>query len=62
MTLLYRDDMFLRHDTGNHPERIERLQSINAALDKNWFGGPMRGRLVLRQLPRTLRQPFTIGE
>ncbi len=34
MTLLYRDDIFLRHDTGNHPERSQRLQSINATLDK----------------------------
>jgi len=28
MTLLYTDDRFLKHDTGKHPERLERLKSI----------------------------------
>ena len=34
MTLLYRDELFLRHDTGRHPERPERLRAINARLDQ----------------------------
>jgi len=34
MTILYTDPIFLKHDTGNHPERIERLKSIAARLDK----------------------------
>jgi len=34
LTLLYRDDVFLQHDTGNHPERKERLRSINGLLEK----------------------------
>ena len=32
MTLLYLDDCFLNHDTGNHPERAERLRAIAAGL------------------------------
>src|SRR5437016_2874147 len=34
LTLLYRDDVFSLHDTGQHPERIERLRSINGILEK----------------------------
>lgn len=34
MTILYTDPIFLKHDTGNHPERIDRLKSITARLDK----------------------------
>jgi acetoin utilization deacetylase AcuC-like enzyme len=35
LTLLYRDDIFLRHDTGNHPERVDRLRSVNATIEKS---------------------------
>jgi acetoin utilization deacetylase AcuC-like enzyme len=34
MTLLYTDPLFLKHDTGRHPERADRLRSITARLDK----------------------------
>jgi acetoin utilization deacetylase AcuC-like enzyme len=35
MTLLYRDPLFLKHDTGRgHPETADRLRSILARLDK----------------------------
>jgi acetoin utilization deacetylase AcuC-like enzyme len=34
VTLLYRDDLFLQHHTGMHPERPERLRSIHARLDQ----------------------------
>lgn len=34
MTLLYSDPLFLKHDTGMHPEKADRLRSITAALDK----------------------------
>src|SRR5262245_29023871 len=34
MTLLYRDPLFLRHDTGAHPETANRLNSINARIEK----------------------------
>jgi acetoin utilization deacetylase AcuC-like enzyme len=34
MTLLYTDPLFLEHDTGQHPERADRLRSITAALKK----------------------------
>ncbi len=33
MTLLYSDPLFLKHQTGQHPERPERLRSITARLD-----------------------------
>ena len=33
MTLLYHDPRFLDHDTGNHPERPQRLQQIVARLE-----------------------------
>src|SRR5947209_5210405 len=33
MTLLYRDPIFLEHDTGRHPEHAGRLRSIQAGLD-----------------------------
>jgi acetoin utilization deacetylase AcuC-like enzyme len=32
MTLLYTDDRFLKHETGKHPERLERLQAITKKL------------------------------
>jgi acetoin utilization deacetylase AcuC-like enzyme len=34
MTLLYSDPLFLKHDTGQHPERADRLRSIRARLEK----------------------------
>jgi acetoin utilization deacetylase AcuC-like enzyme len=34
VTLLYRDDLFLQHNTGRHPERADRLRSIHARLDQ----------------------------
>jgi acetoin utilization deacetylase AcuC-like enzyme len=34
MTLLYTDPLFLKHDTGMHPERPDRLRSITARLEK----------------------------
>lgn len=33
MTLLYTDPLFLRHETGRHPERPDRLRAITARLD-----------------------------
>lgn len=33
MSILYRDDAFLLHDTGGHPESAERLRAIHAAID-----------------------------
>ncbi len=35
MTLLYRDDRFLLHQTGSHPECAERLRAIHARLDQS---------------------------
>ena len=32
MTLLYRDPLFLRHETGRHPENPDRLRAIEARL------------------------------
>jgi acetoin utilization deacetylase AcuC-like enzyme len=34
MTLLYTDPLFLKHDTGRHPETSKRLESITARLEK----------------------------
>ena len=34
MTILYSDLLFLKHDTGQHPEKADRLRSITALLDK----------------------------
>jgi acetoin utilization deacetylase AcuC-like enzyme len=34
MTLLYTDPLFLKHDTGPHPETADRLRSISARLEK----------------------------
>jgi acetoin utilization deacetylase AcuC-like enzyme len=34
MTLLYTDPLFLKHDTGRHPESAQRLRAITARLDK----------------------------
>src|SRR5579872_4784975 len=33
MTLLYTDPLFLRHDTGPHPETAARLRSVTARLE-----------------------------
>jgi acetoin utilization deacetylase AcuC-like enzyme len=42
MTLLYRDPLFQRHQTGPHPERPARLQAIDARLEE--AGLPARCR------------------
>ena len=34
MTLLYTDPLFLKHDTGRHPECADRLRAITARLEK----------------------------
>ena len=34
MTLLYTDPLFLKHDTGKHPESADRLRSISKQLEK----------------------------
>src|SRR4051812_47019709 len=34
MTLLFTDPLFLKHDTGRHPETADRLRSITALLEK----------------------------
>src|SRR5262245_11768954 len=34
MTLLYTDALFLKHDTGMHPEKPDRLRAITARLEK----------------------------
>jgi acetoin utilization deacetylase AcuC-like enzyme len=34
MTLLYTDPLFLKHDTGAHPETADRLRAITARLEK----------------------------
>jgi acetoin utilization deacetylase AcuC-like enzyme len=34
MTLLYTDPLFLKHDTGQHPETADRLRAVTARLDK----------------------------
>jgi acetoin utilization deacetylase AcuC-like enzyme len=38
LTLLYTDPLFLRHDTGPHPETPERLRSIAQMLTKSGLG------------------------
>ncbi len=42
MTLLYRDARFLNHQTGNHPERALRLQTIDAYLQRHWLTAQCR--------------------
>jgi acetoin utilization deacetylase AcuC-like enzyme len=39
MTLLYQDPLFLRHETGQHPERPARLRSVTERLDKSGLPG-----------------------
>ncbi len=33
MTILYRNDLFLQHETGSHPECADRLEAVHTALD-----------------------------
>jgi len=36
MSLLYMyDDLFLKHETGNHPENKGRLEAINLAIENS---------------------------
>ena len=39
MTLLYTDPLFLRHETGRHPERPDRLRAVTALLAKSGVAG-----------------------
>jgi acetoin utilization deacetylase AcuC-like enzyme len=46
MSLLFRDERFLTHETGSHPESPQRLTSIHAAIDasdlmQTWTLGPV---------------------
>jgi acetoin utilization deacetylase AcuC-like enzyme len=38
MTLLYTDPLFLKHETGRHPESPARLRAITAMLEKTGLG------------------------
>src|SRR5207302_1353138 len=42
MTLLYRDELFLRHDTGRHVEVPARLEAITARLEEAGLTGRCR--------------------
>jgi len=42
MTLLYNDARFLRHETGSHPERAERLRAIPAKLEETGLAARCR--------------------
>src|SRR4051794_23490802 len=35
MTILYTDPLFLRHETGRHPERPDRLRAVPARLEQS---------------------------
>jgi len=35
VTILFRNDLFLKHDTGSHPECSARLEAVHAALDRS---------------------------
>jgi acetoin utilization deacetylase AcuC-like enzyme len=37
MTLLHTDPLFLKHETGRHPEHPGRLRAITARLQKSWL-------------------------
>ncbi len=38
MTVLFADPLFLKHDTGKHPENADRLRRITAMLEKTGLG------------------------
>jgi len=42
MTLLYYDPVFLRHETGQHPERAERIRAIPERLQETGLAGRCR--------------------
>ncbi len=42
MTLLYSDPVFLKHETGRHPERAERLRRVTARLAETGLAGRCR--------------------
>jgi acetoin utilization deacetylase AcuC-like enzyme len=42
MTLLYTDPLFLKHDTGRHPETAERLRAITARLERSGLAAKCR--------------------
>ena len=42
MTLLYSDPLFLKHVTGKHPERPERLQAVTARLERDGLAARCR--------------------
>lgn len=42
MSLLYSEPCFLDHETGDHPERAERIRTITQRLDKSGLGSRCR--------------------
>lgn len=53
MTLLYADDRFLKHDTGDHPESPERLQAVRQILMDDLPTGP---------ITRPIWEPVTLDQ
>ncbi|MGD9646697.1 MAG: histone deacetylase, partial [Pirellulales bacterium] len=42
MTLLYKSDCFLDHETGRHPERAERIRQLHRHLERTGLGSQCR--------------------
>ncbi|HEV3024110.1 MAG TPA: histone deacetylase, partial [Pirellulales bacterium] len=56
MTLLYSDPLFLKHETGRHPERAERLRRVTARLAETGLAAlcrlPEWGPITIERLAR----------
>ena len=53
MTVVYRNDLFLKHETGSHPKCAARLKSVHAAFDNS----DLKDRVTWGDI-----QPATLGQ
>ncbi|MBL8815906.1 MAG: histone deacetylase [Planctomyces sp.] len=54
MTLLYTDDLFLHHDTGQHPEHARRLKVIHNRLQTSGLLTKVRHTSIVKAIDRDL--------
>ncbi len=50
MTILYRDEIFLRHETGGHPERPARLEAIHQRILETGLAGQCQAGMA-KEIP-----------
>src|SRR5262249_40859543 len=65
MTLLYSDPLFLRHETGPHPESPARLRAITDRLEQSGLGArctPGTYQPLTAEQVRRVHDPYVVTQ